>query len=43
LAKRFVGLDAVPLAAALGAKAGHDLHKFTEFVHESIFPGGMLT
>ena len=42
LAKRFVGLRTVPLAAPRRAKAGHDLHQFPEFVHESIFPGVML-
>ena len=34
LAKRFVGLGAVPLAAAVRAKAGHDLYQFAEIVHE---------
>jgi hypothetical protein len=42
LTKRFVGLGAVPLAAAVRAKAGHDLHQFTEFVHESFFSRVML-
>ena len=42
LAKRFVGLGTVPLAAPVRAKAGHDLHQFTEFVHESFFSKLML-
>ena len=42
LAKRFVGLGAVPLAAAVRAKARHDRHQFAEFVHEGFFHGVML-
>ncbi|MBP2683700.1 MAG: hypothetical protein H6Q79_1739, partial [Deltaproteobacteria bacterium] len=43
LAKRFVGLGTIPLAAPVRAKAGHDPDQFPEVVHESFFSRGMVT